>query len=173
MRVLKALTLLLAILGVGALILASHATARSLTALTAVNPAMNFAYVRVHGTVTAYPTLSVEDGYLTFHVQDIEAGSGVDLRITAYRATVQALLAQGRIPMPGDIVTVEGTLRVRDDEPSLVLNTPEALDITASGEQYIDLEALDAMALGERACTRGQVRRVRDASETLRIVTLR
>ena len=62
---------------------------------------------------------------------------------------------------------------MRDDEPSLVLNTPEALDITVSAEQHIDLDALDAMALGERACTRGQVRRVRDPSEALRIVTLR
>jgi DNA/RNA endonuclease YhcR with UshA esterase domain len=165
--------LFLAILGTGALVLASRATARPLTAISSINPAMNFAYVRLQGVVIDYPSLSTADGYLSFRLQDTTDPLGGEMRVSAYRAAVETLLAQQRVPMPGDQVTVEGTLRVRDDEPSLVLNAPEALEISSPQPQTIDLAALDAMALGERACTRGQVRRLRDVSESLRIVTLR
>src|SRR5512141_1252752 len=112
MRPLKGLLIVLAIAGVTALVLASHSSARPLTAISAVNPAMNFAYVRIEGVVLDYPLVSVADGYLSFQVQD----AGGDIRVQAYRAAVESLLARLQIPMPGDNVTVEGTLRVRDEE---------------------------------------------------------
>jgi DNA/RNA endonuclease YhcR with UshA esterase domain len=96
-----------------------------------------------------------------------------DMRVLAYRTTVQALLVARRIPMPGDVVTVEGTLRVRDDEPSLVLNAPEALDLHTPEATTIELTALDAMQIGERARVHGQVRRMRHAGDGLQIMTLR
>ncbi|MCL5275805.1 MAG: hypothetical protein M1434_13845 [Chloroflexi bacterium] len=161
--------LVLAIAGVIALVLASRAIARPLTAISAISPAMNFAYVRVAGAVIDYPSLSLADGYMSFEVQD---ASGL-IRVTAYRAVLDKLVAIGRIPMPGSRVTVEGTLRVREDEPSLTLNAAEALALDAAPVQVIALSALGAMRPGDRAATIAQVRRVRDAGSGLRIISLR
>lgn len=169
MRLLKILTSLLALSSTIAFVLASRATPRQHLAIESVRPAMNFAYVRIEGVVPAHPTLSEEDGYLSFRVLD-DTG---EMRVSAYRSTVQRLLAQGRVPMPGDRVIVEGTLRIRDDDASLILNAPDAVTIEMPTAAPIRLAALDAMALGERAQASGQVRRVRDVGEALRIVTLR
>ncbi len=169
MRLLKGLTVLLAIAGTAALVLASQATARPFTVIAAISPSMNFAYVRIEGVVVDYPSLAPEQDYLSFRVRD---ASG-ELRVSAYRSTVSALLDAGRLPMPGDRATLEGTLRVRDDEPSLTLNMAEALSLRAGEAQTIDLAALDALPLGGRATVAGQVRRVRTAGESLRIMTLR
>jgi DNA/RNA endonuclease YhcR with UshA esterase domain len=169
MRLLKGLIIILAIAGVGALVLASRASARPLTQISSINPSMNFAYVRVHGLVIDFPALSTADGYLSFGVHD-QSG---DIRVAAYRGTVEALLAEKRIPMPGTIVTIEGTLRVREDEPTLTLNAPEALDSGISAAQATSLGSLDAFGLGERATCTGQVRRVREVGDQYRIITLR
>ncbi len=169
MRLLKVLTVLLAIAGTAALVLASQATARPLTRIAAISPSMNFAYVRVEGVVVDYPSLSPEQDYLSFRVRD---ASG-EMRVAAYRATVKALLDAGRLPMPGDHATLEGTLRVRDDEPSLTLNVADALTVQAVDARRVDLAALDALPLGGRATVAGQARRVRAVGESLRIITLR
>ena len=169
MRLLKVLTVLLATSSVIALVLASRATPRPLTSIAAVQPAMNFGYVRVEGVVKAYPTFSEKDKFLSFRVWDTTG----ELRITAYRAVVERLLTARRIPMPGDRVGVEGTLRIRDDEPALTLNAAEGLSIETPAATPVDLAALEAMALGERIRTSGQVRRVRTVGSALRVISIR
>jgi DNA/RNA endonuclease YhcR with UshA esterase domain len=169
MRLLKLLTIFLAVSSTLALVLASRATARPLTTIGAIQPSMNFAYVRVEGVVPGYPSLSAQDGFLSFRVQD-QSG---DMRVSAYRGVVEKLLHQRRIPLPGDRVVVEGTLRVRDDEASLIVNAPDALQIETPDASTVLLAALDALQLGERAQTAGQVRRIRNIGDALQIVTLR
>lgn len=167
MRSLKLLTVVLAIVGTFAFVLASRATPRPLTAIAAVQPSMNYAYVRIEGVVPALP--SVQDDYLSFRVMD----AGGDMRVSAYRNVVQQLIAQHRVPRPGDLVAVEGTLRIRDDEPALILNAADGMTISTPDAPAISLHALDAMAIGERATVTGQVRRIREISPRLRVLTLR
>lgn len=169
MRTLKVLTVVLALSSAVAFVLASRATARPLTAISAVQPSMNYAYVRIEGRVPDFPNLT--DGALSFRVLD-QSG---EMRVVAYRSVVDGLTAAKRIPMPGDLVIIEGTLRIRDEEPSLIVNAPEALMIQSQANDVapIRLAALDAMQVGERAQVTGQVRRVRAVNESLKIVTLR
>ena len=128
---------------------------------------MNYAYVRIEGIVPAF--VSLQDGYLSFRVMD----AGGDLRVSAYRNVVGQLIAQQRVPKPGDHVIVEGTLRIRDDEPSLVLNTVEGLIVETPDAPAIKLSALDVMGIGEKATVTGQVRRIRQISPRLQVITLR
>jgi DNA/RNA endonuclease YhcR with UshA esterase domain len=167
MRALKLLTVLLALSSTIALILASRATSRPLLSIAQVRPSMNFAYVRIAGVVPAYPSLA--DDFLSFRVLD---DSG-EMRVMAYRSTREQLRAQRRIPMPGDRVSVEGTLRIRDDDASLILNAADALSLHTPDAMPVRLAALDALQLGARAQISGQVRRLRDVSDALRIATLR
>lgn len=169
MRLLKGLIIILAISGVVALIVASRASSRPLTKIAALNPAMNFAYVRVSGRVLDYPSLSSTDGYLSFQVND-QSG---DVHVSAYRSTVETLMKEKRIPMPGSVVTVEGTLRLREDEPALTLNMPEALELSVPPSTPATVGSLNAFDLGERATVSGQVRRVRATGDSYQIVNLR
>ncbi len=169
MRALKGLTFALAVCGVVAMIVASRATARPLIAISSIGPTMNFAYVRIKGVVPDYPTLSTADGYLSFYLQDATGR----MHVTAYRSTVDALMARAAVPMPGDQVTVEGSLRVRDDDVSLTLNTAEALAVEYGESVAVELAALDAFPTGACATVTGQVRDVQDVTPALRRVVLR
>jgi DNA/RNA endonuclease YhcR with UshA esterase domain len=169
MRIYKGLILALAIAGVAALLLAARSNARPSISISSITPAMNFAYVRIAGVVPAYPSLSSSGDYLSFTLQD---ASG-QIRVLAYRSTLSELLAQGRIPMPGDQVSVEGSLRVRDDDVSLTVQSPAALTLQPGDISNIELAALDALPIGARAGLIAQVRQVQDVTPDLRRVTLR
>ncbi|HQX75862.1 MAG TPA: OB-fold nucleic acid binding domain-containing protein [Thermoflexales bacterium] len=168
MRLVRALVVILAVAGVAALVMASRAQARPITVISAITPSMNFAYVRLEGVVPAYPSLSPQNDYLSFRVRD-DTG---EMRVFAYRAAAQALANAGAIPMPGHKIAVEGTLRVRDDEPTLTLNTAEALLVEPMPALKIELAGLQALNVGERAITSGQARKIKDAGG-LKIISLR
>lgn len=169
MRLLKGLVISLAIGGVAALAIAARAAPRPLTQLDRIAPGMNFAYVRVRGVVLSYPAVDAQSGFLSFILRD-ETGQ---LRITAYRKAAQALAQTGRIPAPGDRVEAEGVLRIREDDVTLVLNAADAFTATRPNATPVELTALDALELGERASVAGQVRRLRTISDGLWVITLR
>jgi hypothetical protein len=82
---------------------------------------MNWAYVRVERLVIRQPSYDPEAQTLTFWVWD---GTG-ELMVSAYRSETEALMAAGLVPFMGDNVTVEGTLRIKEDFEYLILNVPE------------------------------------------------
>lgn len=169
MRLLKGIVVLLAVIGVLAMLLAARGTARPLTPISSLNPAMNFAYVRVHGLVVDYPYIEKSGDYLSFSVRD-ESG---DVRVMAYRSVIDALVVQRRLPMPGTVVTVEGTLRVRENEPALTLGDVEAIDSYWPVVQKTSLSHLPLYGMGECVVVVGQIRRKREVQSAYQVVSLR
>lgn len=167
MRMFKGLVFLLAVSAVLTLIAAVRAQPRPLTAIDRIHPAMNYAYVRVEGAVVGYPTRA--DDYLSFTVAD----PGGRIRVAAYRRAVRDLLRAGRIPAPGDRVALEGTLRIREEDASILLGSASALTLKRPEPLLVDLAGLDALRDGDRATVVGQIRRVRRVADRLSIVTLR
>jgi len=167
MRMFKGLVFLLAVCGVAALIAAVRVQPRTLTDIDRIHPAMNYAYVRVAGAVVGQPVRSRDS--LSFVVADASGR----IRVSAYRRVLLDLQGSDRMPAPGDRVTLEGTLRIRDDDSSLILGAADALHVERPEPLSIDLAALDALHDGERAVTVGQIRRVRRVADRLTIVTLR
>ena len=129
---------------------------------------MNFAYVRLTGFVTDFAAVEPDGSYLSFRIRDREG----EVRAQAYRQTAMALLGAGVVPSPGDEVSIEGTLRVRDEDAAIVLNSPDGLILTRRVPDISALSALEGMDLGERAGVVAQVRRIRDIGN-LRILSLR
>ncbi|HQY25128.1 MAG TPA: hypothetical protein PLG23_06820 [Thermoflexales bacterium] len=168
LRPFRALTILLAFAGLLALIWAARATPRATTSAGAITPAMNFAYVRLTGVVVDFPAVEPDGSYLSFRVADAD---GV-VRAQAYRAAASALLAASAIPSPGDEAQIEGTLRIRDGEAALVVNSADGVVLTRRTADLIGLAGLDGLPLGQRVAVIGQIRRVREAG-ALRILTLR
>jgi DNA/RNA endonuclease YhcR with UshA esterase domain len=124
--------------------------------------------VRVSGRVlSAYDSGDA----LSFTLQDATG----DIRVQAYRSAAEALRARGRVPQPGDRVTVDGTLRIRDGDASLGLAAAASLQLERPDPVPVKLAMLDAMPLGERVTVRGQLRRVRvpSAASGLLVLTLR
>jgi DNA/RNA endonuclease YhcR with UshA esterase domain len=118
-------SLLLALAGVAALIVSASRAAVPQITIGHLNAAANLAYVRVSGTVVTTPRYDPDTQYLSFHLDD---GTG-ELTVNAYRAETQSLISNLQIPSLGDRVTLEGTIRLREDSASLTLAAPERLVI--------------------------------------------
>ena len=118
---------------------------------------MNFAYVRVEGQVTRAPSYDPDSGYLSFWIAD-DTG---EMLVSSYRATTQVLVDAGRMPFIGDRVTVEGTLRIRQDSTSLTLNSADAVRVQRAQPVPMDIGQIDATLALRVVKIRGQVRAVR------------
>lgn len=111
LRILRYAALLLGVVGLAFLYL--MVTHRDLPVIKVgeITPMMNFAYVRVAGTVERDAYVVRKKGkvdYLSFSVDD---GSG-QLRVVAYRDVARALAEKGLVPERGTSVDVAGSLNV-------------------------------------------------------------
>ena len=165
------LAIVLAAGGLALLYVASVNAAVPVVRIGQIQATMNYAYVRVEGVVRRSASFNSEAESLSFWVDD---GSG-QMLVTAFRPAAGALVESDRVPSIGDRVVVEGALRVRDETPSLTLNTAGALAITritdsASLREIASITPDDALA---PVTVRGQVRAVRQPYDGLRLITLR
>jgi DNA/RNA endonuclease YhcR with UshA esterase domain len=133
-----------------------------------ISAGMNWAYVQVRGVVPRYPSYDEQTGALSFWVDD---GTG-EILVAAYRNEGQELVAAARVPTIGDRVAVGGTLRLKEDFRSLVLNVPDHLEV----ERPVPVEVPAADVAGrlyQKVLVRGQVREVRMPYEGLTVLRIR
>ena len=90
-----------------------------------ITPAMNFAHIRISGTVRRKPYIARDNDYLSFRVYD-ESGS---IQVVAYRKTAQSLISSGQLPAAGDSVNVRGNLSSSASKIKLYLKIPEHLTV--------------------------------------------
>ncbi len=162
-------SLLLAIVGLAVLLFVARRSQVPVVDIGSLVGTMNWAYVRVEGVVSGQPTYDPEAQSLRFWVQD---GTG-EIMVSAYRSEAEALLAAGRVPVMGDGVAVEGTLRVREDFQYLVLNVPEHTEIRPAEPVDMAVAGVSGAPLYQRVRLRGVIREDRTPYEGLRILTLR
>ncbi len=122
MSKLKYLSVLISVIGVALLLVAAQGAQAPLMKVSDVygNYLMNYAVVRVNGTVTGVPRVSDTGGKLglTFSVSD---GSGtIDVRV--YSPLADKMIKEGLVPFPGDNITAEVQLRVRETYTYAMLN---------------------------------------------------
>ena len=169
LRVTKALALILALGGLLVLWTAATRAEPPTLPIADIKSTMNWAYVRVKGTVTRYPTYDPETGSLKFWVWD---GSG-DLMVTAYRTEAQVLLDAGLIPTVGDQATIEGTLRVKEDFAYLTINAPQRVTFQRPSYTEVPIGQIGLDRLYEKVTVRGMVRAVREPYTGLMILEVR
>ncbi|AJC71516.1 DNA-binding protein [Thermococcus guaymasensis DSM 11113] len=124
---LKYISLIIAVLGVALILIAAQGAQAPLMKVNDVygNYLMNYAVVRINGTVVTVPYVSQSGGKLTvtFTVDD---GTGqIDVRV--YSPLADEMLEKGVIPFPGDNVTAEVQLRVRETYTYSMLQYLEGL----------------------------------------------
>lgn len=133
-----------------------------------VGATMNLAYVRVSGLVTRQPTYDPASQYLSFRLDD---GTG-EISVSAYRAETLALVNGGKVPALGDRVTVEGTLRVREDFSALTINAPDRVAIERPQAVKKIIGQIQPGDANTRVTVTGQVTKIREPYPGLTIFSL-
>ncbi len=158
-----------AVAGVAALIVSAAHTAVPRVALGDIGATMNLAYVQISGTVVSAPTYDAASSYLSFRIDD---GTGA-LNVAAYRAETKSLLSTARVPALGDLVTLEGTLRLRDDSTGLTLAAPERLTVQHPAPQERIIASITANDDQRAVTIKGQVREISTPYTGLTLYTVR
>src|SRR5512143_2594232 len=85
----------------------------------------NYAYVQLSGVVSRGPNYNPDSQSITFWLRD-DTG---EIMVSAFRDQMQELITADRVPAPGDTIALQGTLRVRDNTPSLTIDSADAVKI--------------------------------------------
>ncbi len=164
----RLLICLVACSGVVWLLTAQSTKTRLVDAVALANPAMNFAYVRVSGTVVNYPIVDSASGLFSIVVRDRTG----DIRIAIVSSSLIKSPTAIELPMPGDRVSVDGNLRVREGEPTIWVHDPASIEVDHGVSAKIQLAGLEAFAPGEKIEFEAQIRSIRETA-TVRIFSVR
>ncbi len=168
LRYLKLACLVLSILGVVILVFAASGAATPTTKIGNIGATMNYAYVRLEGTVTRGPLYDPDAQSLRFYVADDTS----EIQAGAFREVTQDLIAADKIPTVGDRVILEGTLRVRDDFTSLNLSSADRVEIFPPTAKEITLGEVGYDDEWRYVALEGDVRDIRQPYEGLTLITL-
>lgn len=160
--------LILAGLGVAILLYIARGTATPRARIGDIGATMNFAYVRLTGIVTRGPLYDPDAQSLRFYVAD-DTG---EIQAGAFRQAVQELIAVGKIPAVGDTITMEGSLRVRDDFAMFNLAGANQLQLSPPTATEIKLSDIGHDDEYHFVIVRGDVREIRQPYQGLTLITL-
>lgn len=160
--------LILAVLGVAVLLYIARGTATPRARIGDIGATMNFAYVRLTGKVTRGPLYDPDAQSLRFYVAD-DTG---EIQAGAFRQAVQELIAAGKIPAVGDTITMEGSLRVRDDFAMFNLAGADQLQLVPPTATEIKLNDIGHDDEYHFVTVRGEVRDIRQPYQGLTLITL-
>ncbi len=169
LRVFRYGSLAVALAGLAMLWFFSHRSAVPTVKIGQAQATMNFAYVRIVGRVVRSPSYDPTSDYLSFWIED-DSGQ---MLVSSYRSTTQDLVQAGRVPDVGDEVTLEGTLRIRDESPSLTLASAETLRALHPQPVAREIGAITTADALAAVTVRGQVRRIETPYAGLTLITLR
>ncbi len=156
MQGIKIAALIIATLGLALLWNAARNTPIPTLSIAAAQSAQNMAYIRLEGQVSRPIQYDPQNNSLVFWISDDEN----EARIAAYEKTAAALIAAGKIPAPGDLIRVAGTLRVREELLTLTINTPDHLELSRLEPFDINIKALTTSNAGQRVHISGQAGKI-------------
>lgn len=124
---LRIIALLIGIGGVGLLYLTARHKEIPVVLIADISPTMNYAYVRIAGTVSERPYVGRDNSKVSFVVDD---GTGT-IRVEARGRVSRALAEQDGIPRAKSDVEIIGCLRATADrDPKLYVRSADHVGIT-------------------------------------------
>lgn len=162
-------SLVLAILGLALLVWVAGRSQVPKVTIGSLSGTMNWAYVYIEGVVTRQPSYDSETKSLKFWVGDGES----EIMAVAYHPEAEWLMAEGLVPVMGDAVALEGTLRINEDFQTLVLDVPQRVEIQEAKAAEVSIAEAGAGSLYQRVTVRGVIREDRVPYSGLRILNLR
>jgi len=160
MSIMRYTALLVALVGMVCLHLMAMYRDVPSTTIGAISPTMNYAYKSVTGRATQAPRFYEENGKLT-GVQLTIADDGGELRVRGFKPVAEALRQRGVQIRKGDKVKVAGTLRVIEDNVSMMLQVPEHIELLDTvAPTSVALNELGGVEDGKLVTVRGIISRI-------------
>lgn len=167
-RTLRLGSIVLALAGIAALLYAVSGAATPKLSIANIEATMNYAYVRVEGTVTRGPNYNPDTQELKFYIADATG----EIPVASFRATTRQLLDAKKIPVAGDHALVEGTLRVREDFISMNLPSADKLTLTHPNARALKISEIDKDRNLQIVSITGDVREVHSPYKGLNLITV-
>lgn len=165
------LSIVVAVVGVAVLLFFASRAPVPTVQISDVESTSNYAYVQINGVVARGPNYNLDTQSITFWVRD---ASG-EIMVSAFRDQTQGLITTDRVPAPGDTVTLQGTLRIREGSPSLTIDSADSVQLTrataAATDRPIGSITPDDDLKGVRIV--GVVRKIEAPFTGLKLITLR
>ncbi len=168
MRYIRLACLALALLGVAILVYAARGVETPSIKIGEVGATMNYAYVRLAGTVTRGPFYDADAQSLRFYLAD-ETG---EIQANTFRDVTPQLIQADIVPAIGDKITLEGALRIRDDFASVILAAADTLRLERPTANEIKLAEVGYDDEFHYVQVRGDVREIRQPYQGLTLVTV-
>jgi DNA/RNA endonuclease YhcR with UshA esterase domain len=176
LRVLRAGSVLLAVLGLFFLYLWARHRDVPVVRVAEVSETMSMAYVRLEGAAGRVSVMRDAKGRAESVQFDLDDGTAV-ARVRAFGHSAAALDAAGKIPARGDRVKAAGTVRVgADGDVALLVQTAEHVEVSRAEVRRLRLSAVGPAMAGQIVEVEGavaSVRRPREGSRAPFAVVLR
>jgi len=137
-KIIKAVSILVAILGVGLLLLWANLQEPSGMKIGDISKRQNYAFVEIEGEITGDSMYYVEvsdegevfPSGLSFWLDD---GTGV-IKVKTYDEVTKDIIEAKKIPVEGDRVVIKGNVMFREDDMSMTLQSPDNIEIVKDTE---------------------------------------
>ncbi len=154
-RIFRYAALLLGTVGLGLLYLMAIHRDIPMIKIGDIKPMMNFAYVRIAGTVSGDVRVFKEGSRIRSLRFMVDDGTG-ELSITAFRAQAEKMAELELIPRAGDRVELAGSLSISaDDNILLRIQVPEQITIARTEVPTTRLDEVLGMPVGSSALVEG------------------
>ncbi len=127
--------ILVGLVGLGLLWMMAARSEVPIIEIGGIERTMNFAFVRIAGTVMGEPRITREAGRVASVSITVDDGTG-EIAIRAYRAKAQELIEKDRLPRSGDKVIVGGSLQVSADDMAMWLADTDLIQIVRKDLMY-------------------------------------
>jgi DNA/RNA endonuclease YhcR with UshA esterase domain len=165
------IAIVVAVVGVAILLFFASRAPVPAVKVSDIESTSNYAYVQINGVVSRGPNYNPDSQSITFWLRD-DTG---EIMVSAFRDQTQELIAADRVPAPGDVIALQGTLRVRDGSPSLTIDSADAVKLTRATAEAEDRSigsiTPDDDLTGARIV--GVVRKINEPFTGLKLITLR
>jgi DNA/RNA endonuclease YhcR with UshA esterase domain len=159
----------LALIGIIALRAAAIRSKIPSVSIEDINGRMNWAYIKVNGVVTRYPSYDPVSESLKFWISD---GTG-EIMLASYKKATRKLLEAEKVPLIGDRVIAEGTLRIKEDFAYLIINVPEKMQVKELEAVEREIGEITVEMLHRKVMVDGIVEGVREPYAGLKIIRIK
>jgi DNA/RNA endonuclease YhcR with UshA esterase domain len=165
------LAIIVAVVGVALLLFFATRMPVPAVKIGDITSTSNYAYAQINGVVSRSPNYNPDAQSITFWVRD---DSG-EIMVSAFRDQTQGLIAADRVPAPGDTIVLQGTLRVRDETPSLTIDSADSVKLTRATAQAQErpIGSITPADDLHGAVVNGMIRQIKEPYPGLKLITLR
>jgi exonuclease VII large subunit len=118
-----------------------------------IKKTMNFGQIRVKGKAVADTLYLPEKNFFTFSLED---GTG-RISVIGFGETVRSLAENDKLPQEGDTVEVVGTLQIKKEGTTLILQFAERLDLVRKPVVFYNISDLDESIESKRVKVKGKI----------------